>query len=130
MIFFFFKQKTAYEMRISDWSSDVCSSDLHVAFPHRVETALPFAPGQIPIPDPGKDQHPERQILQSGTVAFDHRFGRGGECADHLSEVLNALGGGPDVPDAVPLLTRGRPCLGIEADNRKSGVEGKRETEG
>src|SRR3546814_2642589 len=26
---FFFKQKTAYEMRISDWSSDVCSSDLH-----------------------------------------------------------------------------------------------------
>src|SRR3546814_2709147 len=28
--FFFFKQKTAYEMRISDWSSDVCSSDLGV----------------------------------------------------------------------------------------------------
>src|SRR3546814_7724854 len=29
MSFFFFKRKTAYEMRISDWSSDVCSSDLH-----------------------------------------------------------------------------------------------------
>src|SRR3546814_11310883 len=29
MLFFFFKQKTAYEMRISDWSSDVCSSDFH-----------------------------------------------------------------------------------------------------
>src|SRR3546814_7560776 len=29
-LFFFFKQKTAYEMRISDWSSDVCSSDLRV----------------------------------------------------------------------------------------------------
>src|SRR3546814_8254244 len=29
--FFFFKQKTAYEMRISDWSSDVCSSDLVLA---------------------------------------------------------------------------------------------------
>src|SRR3546814_8043092 len=28
-VFFFFKQKTAYEMRISDWSSDVCSSDLY-----------------------------------------------------------------------------------------------------
>src|SRR3546814_8348966 len=27
-LFFFFKQKTAYDMRISDWSSDVCSSDL------------------------------------------------------------------------------------------------------
>src|SRR3546814_1955188 len=30
VVFFFFKQKTAYEMRISDWSSDVCSSDLEV----------------------------------------------------------------------------------------------------
>src|SRR3546814_11691325 len=30
-MFFFFKQKTAYEMRISDWSSDVCSSDLILA---------------------------------------------------------------------------------------------------
>src|SRR3546814_13229224 len=29
MVIFFFKQKTAYEMRISDWSSDVCSSDLY-----------------------------------------------------------------------------------------------------
>src|SRR3546814_4282993 len=31
-LFFDFKQKTAYEMRISDWSSDVCSSDLNVQF--------------------------------------------------------------------------------------------------
>src|SRR3546814_6494101 len=31
MFIFFFKQKTAYEMRISDWSSDVCSSDLLIA---------------------------------------------------------------------------------------------------
>src|SRR3546814_16243741 len=30
ILFFFFKQKTAYEMRISDWSSDVCSSDLKI----------------------------------------------------------------------------------------------------
>src|SRR3546814_4402983 len=30
VLFFFFKQKTAYEMRISDWSSDVCSSDLPI----------------------------------------------------------------------------------------------------
>src|SRR3546814_6085852 len=33
-MFFFFKQKTAYEMRISDWSSDVCSSDLMLAISH------------------------------------------------------------------------------------------------
>src|SRR3546814_2782732 len=31
LCFFFFKQKTAYEMRISDWSSDVCSSDLSLS---------------------------------------------------------------------------------------------------
>src|SRR3546814_10855924 len=31
-MFFFFKQKTAYDMRISDWSSDVCSSDLSSYF--------------------------------------------------------------------------------------------------
>src|SRR3546814_9423402 len=37
--FFFFKHKTAYEMRISDWSSDVCSSDLEE---HRTRT---FRPG-------------------------------------------------------------------------------------
>src|SRR3546814_2364781 len=39
---FFFKQKTAYEMRISDWSSDVCSSDLidrHIRFNTRVLSA-------------------------------------------------------------------------------------------
>src|SRR3546814_20276812 len=33
MYVFFFKQKTAYELRISDWSSDVCSSDLRVQWP-------------------------------------------------------------------------------------------------
>src|SRR3546814_11497303 len=36
LFIFFFKQKTAYEMRISDWSSDVCSSDLH----RRVDVAV------------------------------------------------------------------------------------------
>src|SRR3546814_8046697 len=36
-VFFFFKQKTAYEMRISDWSSDVCSSDLHAFLPQRID---------------------------------------------------------------------------------------------
>src|SRR3546814_7080757 len=40
-IFFFFKQKTAYEMRISDWSSDVCSSDLGAAMTKRESYASP-----------------------------------------------------------------------------------------
>src|SRR3546814_2082790 len=37
---FFFKQKTAYEMRISDWSSDVCSSDLGLLSFTRISDAL------------------------------------------------------------------------------------------
>src|SRR3546814_9276586 len=36
-LFFFFKQKTAYEMRISDWSSDVCSSDLRTQLERRTD---------------------------------------------------------------------------------------------
>src|SRR3546814_4073265 len=36
-LLFFFKQKTAYEMRISDWSSDVCSSDLVGAFSDKAD---------------------------------------------------------------------------------------------
>src|SRR3546814_969352 len=51
-IFFFFKQKTAYEMRISDWSSDVCSSDLQFLIIHAAAleksgraAILPGAPG-------------------------------------------------------------------------------------
>src|SRR3546814_4386645 len=36
-MFFFFKQKTAYEMRISDWSSDVCSSDLRAIWIQRFD---------------------------------------------------------------------------------------------
>src|SRR3546814_3617233 len=43
-MFFFFKQKTAYEMRSSDWSSDVCSSDLHLrGAPARPRQAIGFA---------------------------------------------------------------------------------------
>src|SRR3546814_12408354 len=53
--FFFFKQKTAYEMRISDWSSDVCSSDLRtVEFPRLSrDHAGRGAPGRR-LPDTGR----------------------------------------------------------------------------
>src|SRR3546814_9419511 len=43
--FFFFKQKTAYEMRISDWSSDVCSSDLFQMLQASVASELQRAKG-------------------------------------------------------------------------------------
>src|SRR3546814_3615783 len=68
-VFFFFKQKTAYEMRISDWSSDVCSSDLvRRELPgeldvHRVGFTGSRLPGLLP-----KNQH--------GFVAFPHVLSR------------------------------------------------------
>src|SRR3546814_11841221 len=45
-LIFFFKQKTAYEMRISDWSSDVCSSDLARRWTCNINRAN-FSPGYI-----------------------------------------------------------------------------------
>src|SRR3546814_2502746 len=58
-VFFFFKQKTAYEMRISDWSSDVCSSDL---------LAKNLAGGD----EPRCDRRHDAQDV--GPVALDERF--------------------------------------------------------
>src|SRR3546814_3841233 len=45
MLFFCFKQKTAYEMRMSDWSSDVCSSDLAVCPPPLTEKPIALDAG-------------------------------------------------------------------------------------
>src|SRR3546814_6153067 len=66
--FFFFKQKTAYEMRISDWSSDVCSSDLRQRKPPQPGEPRLLTEHRGPGPadpvlgrtlvDPGGDAHP------------------------------------------------------------------------
>src|SRR3546814_6078254 len=82
-LFFFFKQKTSYEMRISDWSSDVCSSDLvergrHDLITHREDAEDRFdracTAEQVPdrrfgrthrqIPDRIAEQPPHRAKLQ------------------------------------------------------------------
>src|SRR3546814_6320412 len=55
VLFFFFKQKTAYEMRISDWSSDVCSSDLMEAIPHELIIIGGAAAGALIIGNSGKE---------------------------------------------------------------------------
>src|SRR3546814_6641024 len=55
-LFFFFKQKTAYEMRISDWSSDVCSSDL----------STPATPLPACIPASRKRRHERRAVAAGG----------------------------------------------------------------
>src|SRR3546814_9784008 len=61
VLFFFFKQKTAYEMRISDWSSDVCSSDLRETAVGDLERHGGFA------------QRGEVRFLQAGRLGQRHR---------------------------------------------------------
>src|SRR3546814_1608391 len=76
MFFFFFKQKTAYEMRISDWSSDVCSSDLFLAAHVAADRGLALVAGDD---------------LHLGRLA-DHAHGRAHRLArEELQEVWHAL---------------------------------------
>src|SRR3546814_6510130 len=73
-MFFFFKQKTAYEMRISDWSSDVCSSDLNVR-PNAAHEALARLdaawPGELLIVTQNVDDLHER----AGAARLIHMHG-------------------------------------------------------
>src|SRR3546814_8717687 len=76
-IFFFFKQKTAYEMRISDWSSDVCSSDLRDDLdPAVLEGAatggIDILPGDHPGGNfPGGGHHPGGQAEPQPAIEYD-----------------------------------------------------------
>src|SRR3546814_15698535 len=73
-LFFFFKQKTAYEMRISDWSSDVCSSDLGFTLP---SCKMEFHPGgafQCLMRSPEGSEHRMhgvyREIVEPEKISF------------------------------------------------------------
>src|SRR3546814_12010838 len=92
--FFFFKQKTAYEMRISDWSSDVCSSDLLSnepgyykagAFGIRIENLVVVTPQRI--------AGAEEDMLGFETITF-------APIAQNLVEVALLSGAEADWPDA------------------------------
>src|SRR3546814_4819215 len=89
-MFFFFKQKTAYEMRISDWSSDVCSSDLtdrhrtvrrpcgaHCGeyFKREAQTVVEAAPVLI-RPRVVQRRQEARQQIPVRRVKLDHEIGR------------------------------------------------------
>src|SRR3546814_11710888 len=81
--FFFFKQKTAYEMRISDWSSDVCSSDLaNLRILHEFRSA---EQGKDPLRLP-LSLHPDQVELDVGGPAAD-RLGR--SLAEHDVPPIN-----------------------------------------
>src|SRR3546814_4723138 len=78
VVVFFFKQKTAYEMRISDWSSDVCSSDLYLI---SINSSNPYLDPSRPMPDcltPPK----------------------GAEAVETIPEFM------PTIPDSIPSATR------------------------
>src|SRR3546814_8075302 len=85
--FFFFKQKTAYELRISDWSSDVCSSDLMCIFPKATACIRPgaishgFGKGRrIAIALAGSDQ-------RAGAFRLDKQIGRA-SCRERVCQYV------------------------------------------
>src|SRR3546814_16758350 len=96
--FFFFKQKTAYEMRISDWSLDVCSSDLWTVggyYLHRnmflegrqaSTPGFPAARGLTGLPA-------DATFYQLGSDARSYALAGFGELTYHLSDKLSVTGG-------------------------------------
>src|SRR3546814_3437350 len=77
--FFFFKQKTAYEMRIIDWSSDVCSSDLDV---------LDLDRGDRRALERGQ-KNPAQRIAERQAEAALQRFGDEGRLAPAVARDLD-----------------------------------------
>src|SRR3546814_19464115 len=117
VLFFFFKQKTAYEMRISDWSSDVCSSDLLSGGADDGSQGQAFgAVGGLGV---GSDRLVERHgvvahedppaILShsvedhGGGLGRGHRSGVAEHLPEHLGDLEQLLNGHPLGPEA-PLL--------------------------
>src|SRR3546814_8395427 len=87
VVVFFFKQKTAYEMRISDWSSDVCSSDLALGALCRSADVLGLrASAQRKLPCPlarlslRRTAQPARLVRDAGCTARSRRMLRAQRC--------------------------------------------------
>src|SRR3546814_4054984 len=98
--FFFFKQKTAYEMRISDWSSDVCSSDLvprHVpgrSAGRRLQTLWPRSEARPPLGEArhGRSAAPHRRHRKGGRHWPYRLFARQpSRSEEHTSELQSLM---------------------------------------
>src|SRR3546814_9654256 len=83
--FFFFKQKTAYEMRISDWSSDVCSSDL-------AGVAVVAAPYRTPLLTIGALCLIAGAVLLTRQQLIAARCGAGGVCTPRWMRIGTLVG--------------------------------------
>src|SRR3546814_4338893 len=112
-VFFFFKQKTAYEMRISDWSSDVCSSDLIVDYNARdvaivqaraggfVQRVYGLAPDDIVragapiadvlVPEWGGAQQEYLALRRTGNDALARAARQRLRSAEHTSELQSLM---------------------------------------
>src|SRR3546814_2430502 len=75
---FFFKQKTAYEMRISDWSSDVCSSDLSARRAKR--SSVLDAATRHALPQSPEVAEVERRFEERGSLCRSEERRVGKEC--------------------------------------------------
>src|SRR3546814_17727788 len=97
LLYFFFKQKTSYEMRISDWSSDVCSSDLPAG-----ESRVPGVVADLP------GGHEEAQ-------------GAAVRIGDGVKLRVHAAFGASDQPAKTPFLTRRLDA--VRSEERRVGKE-------
>src|SRR3546814_2164438 len=113
-MYFFFKQKTAYKVRISDWSSDVCSSDLHAlpatarSFDHRLHRFLADLLGDL-VEAAMEQARGVRAVGIGAAAALDHRVER----IEH-----RAVGGILRHGEALPLDGAGCPATGRTATGR------------
>src|SRR3546814_4107469 len=86
-VFFFFKQKTAYEMRISDWSSDVCSSDLSTS------SRAAFARHTIPMKSKNRSRYARtpRPSSYSRTSPCSRTRASSRRSEEHTSELQSLM---------------------------------------
>src|SRR3546814_12803767 len=93
VVLVFFKQKTAYEMRISDWSSGVCSSDLRRgSSPSRARSGIAVRPSCVSSEYLGADQALGQQDGDRLTGLPDHVAGG----VDHMGDLVGVLGAQTD----------------------------------
>src|SRR3546814_5555253 len=111
-MFFFFKQKTAYEVRISDWSSDVCSSDLGTCIGTRtiveVETAEGI-PGVAhmevrPLYQPGEVEHMMWSVegAPSSSITIERKDSRHATASSMFNRIPDVIAAPPGIQFVSP----------------------------